>query len=108
MKKLFEALLPLMAKHMTKRRKIALGALGVVSLATFGFFAVTKPAAQGEPVVATDTALAPVDSTVIDSTATADSASLAPATAASDSASTKPAVKYRSGEDPAFAEKMGW
>ena len=108
MKKLFEALLPLMAKHMTKRRKIALGALGVASLATFGFFAVTKPAAQEEPVVATDTALAPVDSTVIDSTATADSASLASATVPSDSASTKPAVKYRAGEDPAFAEKMGW
>jgi hypothetical protein len=110
MKQLFEALLPLMAKHMTKRRKIALGALGVVSIATFGFFAVTKPAAQEEPVVATDTALAPVDSTAIDSTAAADSARLAAtdSSTSADSASAKPAVKYRAGEDPAFAEKMGW
>jgi len=108
MKKLFEALLPLMAKHMTRRRKVALAGLGVASVATFGFFAVTKPAAQEEPIVAADTSLAPVDSTAIDSTATADSASLASAAAPSDSASTKPAVKYRAGEDPAFAEKMGW
>jgi hypothetical protein len=107
MKKLFEALLPLMTKHMTKRRKIALGALGVASVATFGFFAVTKPAAQEEPIVAADTSFQPIDSTSVDSTAVADSAA-ADSTASSDSAATTPAVKYRAGEDPAFAEKMGW
>jgi hypothetical protein len=110
MKQLFEALLPLMAKHMTRRRKIALAGLGVASVATFGFFAVTKPAAQEEPIVAADTSVAPFNSTSADSTAIPDSARLAAgdSATASDSASAKPAVKYRAGEDPAFAEKMGW
>jgi hypothetical protein len=106
MKQLFAALLPLMAKHMTRRRKIALAALGGVSLVTFGFFAVTRPAAQD---------IAPVsaaDSVGTDSLATADSVAAAQDSVAPDSAvadsSSAPAVKYRAGEDPAFAEKMGW
>jgi hypothetical protein len=107
MKQLFEALLPLMTKHMTRRRKIALGALGGASVLAFGFLAVTRPAAQDVPPVSA------ADSLAADSVARADSVkAAAPDSAVADSAASDssgtPAVKYRAGEDPAFAEKMGW
>ena len=107
MKQLFAALLPLMAKHMTRKRKIALGALAGVSLMTFGFFAVTRPAAQGGPPVVSPDSAATDSLQVADSAATAVADSSAADSASADSAAA-PAVKYRAGEDPAFAEKMGW
>ena len=107
MKELFRAALPLMAKHMTKRRKIALGALAGVSIMTFGFFAVSRPEAQEEPLAAVDTAHAPVDSAalVADSSEAAETDSVAAPDSTASATTTK---KYRAGEDPAFAEKMGW
>jgi hypothetical protein len=111
MKQLFAALLPLMAKHMTRRRKVALAALGGVSLLTFGFFAVTRPAAQDVPPVSPADSLA-ADTLVADSLKAADSLAIAQDSVAADGAagdsSVASSVKYRAGEDPAFAEKMGW
>ncbi|MGQ0561351.1 MAG: hypothetical protein ACT443_05700 [Gemmatimonadota bacterium] len=118
MKNFFAALLPLLARHMTRRRKIALGAIAGVSVATFAFFAVTRPQAQDVPQVPESDSAAVADSVTSDSIAAdsiasdsvaVDSAAAAPAdTLAPDTAATTSKTSYRAGENPAFAEKMGW
>lgn len=106
MKQFFLKLVP----YLTKRRGITIGALAFVGLMSFAFLAVRRPAAQ-------DTAITTQDSVAQDTTAVAVGDLLPKTTAAEQvvldsaaaaTAATKPAVKYRTGEDPAFAEKMGW
>lgn len=110
MKKYFALLTP----YLTRRRGIALGAVALVATMTFAFLAVRKPAAQEATLVVQDTAAADSAAVQTDSSALpldAVGPKMAPAERAladSLAAAAAPAVKYRAGEDPAFAEKMGW
>ncbi|MGQ0813146.1 MAG: hypothetical protein ACT4O1_01620 [Gemmatimonadota bacterium] len=89
-----------------KKLFVAVGAISALGLMAFAFLAVRQPAAQNVPPVVQDSTRTPIDSTI----PVPDSVPQVPVadSAARDTSVATSAIKYRAGEDPAFAEKMGW
>lgn len=96
------------AAKIIEHRHIAIGVIALVALGGFAFRAVRKP--QQDTAAIQQDSIARAESMRADSIR-ADSVAKAAArdSAQADSSSAvKSRVKYRAGEDPAFAEKMGW
>lgn len=92
----------MISKYMTRRRAAIGGVVLTLSLGAFAFFTVKRPAAQEIALKAA------VDSARADSVAKAVADSVAQEKLKRDTIGIDTSTVYRAGEDPAFAEKMGW